>query len=227
MKEIIKEIKRKIRTRDNGPAADILRQMGLRYKEIHGLSIAEIKGIAEPYQYNNDLAKALWSWDHREFKIMATFIMNPKTCTFEDVLAWGMSLDNSELGEQLAINLVFNSPLADRLIFEWIKSDNVYTQKASTVLMAWQAQRKPNLPDDYFVKQLEVLPNLVQDHLPLVKGISFAIRAIGKRNVLLNKKAITCIKTIEKIDTYGAKVIVEEALWELESDIVQDRLKSS
>jgi 3-methyladenine DNA glycosylase AlkD len=224
MKELLTEIRRKIRTRDNGPAVDVLRQMGLNYKIIHGLSIAEIKGIACNYQYNNDLAEELWKWDHREFKILATFISDPKTIAFDTILQWGKELDNSELAEQLSINLAFNTSFADQLISEWLACSDVYTQKAGVVLLAWRAQRNPNLSDSYFSQQLEQLPSMVQDNFPLAKGISFAIRAIGKRNRDLNTKAIACIKSIEKIGTYGAQVIVEEALWELESDIVQERL---
>lgn len=225
MKELLSEIRRKIRARDNGPAVDVLRQMGLKYKVIHGLSIAEIKAIAVHYQYNNELAKELWQWDHREFKILATFILDPKSCDFDDLVSWGESLDNAELAEQLSINLAFYTPIADRIIFEWMNIDNIYTQKASVVLLAWQAQKKPNMPDTYFIRHLESLPKLVKDNFPLAKGVSFAIRAIGKRNQFLNQKAISFLKEIEKLDTYGAKVIVEEALWELESDIVQERIK--
>ena len=74
MKELVSEIRRKIKMGDNGPAVDTMRNLGIKHKTIHGLSIAEIKNIAEAYQYNNTLAIELWSWDHREFKIAASFI---------------------------------------------------------------------------------------------------------------------------------------------------------
>ena len=225
MKEILSEIRRKVKARDNGPAMDSMRKLGIEYKTIHGLSIEEIKKIASVYQYNHELAIELWKWDHREFKILATLIENPKTVDLQQLKTWASELKNSELAEQLAINLAFRTDKIEEIIPLWLNIDNPFAQKSSCILLAWTAQRSTKLSDNFFSQELDRLPYLIDEHVQLAKGISFAIRAIGKRNLFLNKYAITILKTIEQIDLYTAKLIVGDALWELESDIIQERLR--
>lgn len=224
MKEQLSEIRRKIKLRDNGPAVDILRKLGIDYKSIHGLSLAEIKIIAQPYQFNHELAIELWNWDHREFKILSTLIENPKEVSIEQLQKWGADLKNSELAEQLAINLAFNSPLVEPLIPIWLSNENIFSQKAGLVLLAWSAQKGLQLDDSFFAEKLNEITGLITDDLQLSKGISFAIRAIGKRNKYLNTLAIEQVLKLKKADDFQSKLIVEDALWELESDIIQERL---
>ena len=227
MKDLLTEIRRKVRARDNGPAVDTMRKLGIAHKTIHGLSIAEIKNIASVYQYNNDLATELWSWDNREFKILATFIADPKTIALELLESWAKDLKDSELAEQLAINLAFNTNKADVIVPLWLKSENPFTKKAAVVLLAWSAQRSSNINELFFIKQLENLTNFIDDNIQLTKGISFAFRAIGKRNIKLNKLVIGEVKQLKDNSSAAAKYIVEDVLWELESDIIKERLNKS
>ncbi len=224
MKNRLSNIRKKIRTRDNGPAVDTMRKLGINYKTIHGLTIAEIKSISEPYLLQHDLAIELWKWDNREFKILATFIEDPKEVSIEQLELWGEDLQNSELAEQLAINLAFNTGRSDAIIPVWFKSKSQFARKAGVVLLAWMAQRSNKISDAFLSKQVHELVNLIDDNLQLTKGISFAIRAIGKRNISLNKEAIIILNRLKEQDDKNSKYIVEDALWELESDIIQERL---
>ncbi len=224
MKELLSEIRRKVKARDNGPAMDSMRKLGIDYKTIHGLSIEEIKKIAVNYQYNHELALELWKWDHREFKILATFIENPKTVSVEQIIKWSSDIRNAELAEQLAINLSFNTGKTNQIVPLSLLIENDFARKSACVLLAWTAQRSTNIPDLFFTQELSKLPELINNSLQLSKGISFAIRAIGKRNKFLNQKAISLLKGLEKQEAYNSKLIVGDALWELESDIIQKRI---
>lgn len=224
MKELLSEIRRKVKARDNGPAMDTMRKLGIDYKTIHGLSIEEVKNIASLYQYNHELAMELWKWDHREFKILATFIEDPKTVSVEQIIEWTSEVKNSELAEQLAVNLAFNTGKAKQIVPLSFLIEDDFARKSACVFLAWTAQRSSNIADSFFTQELDKLPNFINDSLQLAKGISFAIRAIGKRNIFLNNKAINLLKEIGKLESYNAKLIVEDALWELKSDIIQERL---
>jgi len=224
MKELLSEIRRKVKARDNGPAMDTMRKLGIDYKTIHGLSIEEIKNIASLYQYNHELALELWKWDHREFKILATLIEDSKIVGVEQIIQWSSELKNSELAEQLAINLSFNTGKVEQIVPLSFLIEDEFARKSACVLLAWTAQRSANIPDSFFAQQLGNLPKYINESLQLSKGISFAIRAIGKRNRLLNQRAISLLKELEQHEDYNSKLIVADALWELESDIIQERL---
>jgi len=57
------------------------------------------------------------------------------------------------------------------------------------------------------------------------KAVNWALRNIGKRNFNLNKKAIETAKEIQKIDSRSAKWIASDAIRELMSEAVQERLQ--
>ena len=57
--------------------------------------------------------------------------------------------------------------------------------------------------------------------------MNWALRHIGKRNIELNKKAITIAEKIYKIDSKSARWIATDALRELKSEKVQMRLNKS
>jgi 3-methyladenine DNA glycosylase AlkD len=57
------------------------------------------------------------------------------------------------------------------------------------------------------------------------KAVNWALRNIGKRNLNLNKKAIETAKEIQKMDSRSAKWIASDAIRELTSEAVQERLQ--
>ena len=57
------------------------------------------------------------------------------------------------------------------------------------------------------------------------KAVNWALRNIGKRNLNLNKKAIETAKEIQKMDSRSAKLIASDAIRELMSKAVQERLQ--
>ncbi len=60
----------------------------------------------------------------------------------------------------------------------------------------------------------------------LKKAVNWALRQIGKRNINLNKKAILIAEEILKIDSNSAKWIAKDAIRELKTDKIQDRLSN-
>lgn len=58
------------------------------------------------------------------------------------------------------------------------------------------------------------------------KAINWALRQIGKRNPALNKRAIENGLAIEMIDSKAARWIAKDALDELNSEAVIERLQS-
>ncbi|GAJ25080.1 unnamed protein product [marine sediment metagenome] len=57
------------------------------------------------------------------------------------------------------------------------------------------------------------------------KAVNWALRNIGKRNVNLNKKAIETAREVQKMDPRSAKWIAFDAIRELTSEAVQERLQ--
>ena len=58
------------------------------------------------------------------------------------------------------------------------------------------------------------------------KAVNWALRQIGKRNLSLNKKALETAKEIQAMDSKGAKWIASDAIRELTSQAVLNRLQA-
>lgn len=56
------------------------------------------------------------------------------------------------------------------------------------------------------------------------KGVSWALRSIGKRNRDMNKKALKTAEEIKKLDSKSARYIANETIRELTSEKVKQKL---
>jgi len=55
--------------------------------------------------------------------------------------------------------------------------------------------------------------------------VNWALRNIGKRNLNLNRAAISAAKAIKRLDSKAARWVASDALRELESEVIQGRLR--
>lgn len=122
--DIIQDIRKRCRLTMNGVASTSMRQKGMSYKINFGLLIPQIKGLAESYEKNAELAKSLWKEDTRELKILATLLYPISEFTEEDANKWVAEITNQEIREQVCFNLFQELPYAYKLAMEWGCSAN-------------------------------------------------------------------------------------------------------
>jgi 3-methyladenine DNA glycosylase AlkD len=65
----------------------------------------------------------------------------------------------------------------------------------------------------------------MDDRNGVKKGVNWALRQIGKRNPALNRTAIAAALQIQRLDSRAARWIASDALRELQSPAVQERLE--
>jgi 3-methyladenine DNA glycosylase AlkD len=101
-------------------------------------------------------------------------------------------------------------------------------KRAGFVLMAELAVHDKTAPDKEFLGFLPPIAREASDDRNFVKkAVNWALRQIGKRNLALNDAAIRSAKKIQMSDSRSAKWIAADALRELTSAPVQNRLRSS
>ena len=92
--------------------------------------------------------------------------------------------------------------------------------------MACAAVHDKKADDNQFEKFLPIIKREATDNRNYVKkAVNWALRQIGKRNYNLNKKAIETARKIHAIDSKAAKWIASDALRELTSTKIQNKLK--
>ena len=88
--ELIRSIRNRLRLAMNGVVATSMREKGMHYKLIFGVSLLELREIAEAFreEASVELAEALWKEDVRELKMLATMLCPPDTFAHERAEAW-------------------------------------------------------------------------------------------------------------------------------------------
>lgn len=119
----LQEIKHGFRPVMNGEVARSMREKGVEYKLNWGVSLTELRRIAEHYGKDYDLAVALWKEDIRECKILATLIMPAERMQADLAELWMEQTTTQEIAEMAAFNLYQHLKDASLLAFRWIASD--------------------------------------------------------------------------------------------------------
>lgn len=105
MEEQLRKVRKRLRMAMNGIVSNSLRQKGMNYKLIFGVPLPEIKEIAKSFEMNADFARALWSADVREMKILATMLFPPSEMERKEACQWAAAIVYPELAEQCCNNL--------------------------------------------------------------------------------------------------------------------------
>ena len=134
--EKLKEIKKSFFLRMDGTASRSMREKGLDYKINWGVSIPDLRKIADEYGKDYALAIELWKENIRECKILATMMMPPEQMLPEIVELWMEQTSSQEIAEMAAFNLYQHLEYAPVLAFQWIAGDNEMEQICGYNLLA-------------------------------------------------------------------------------------------
>ena len=226
-KELIKEIKKRLRTRENGPASEAMENLGIKYKKNHGLAVTQIKRIASEYLNNHELAIVLYKEDIRELKIMSFLVEDAKTVSVKQLDEWVNALTDTEQAEQIAINLLVYAEKCYSKINKWANSDNEYVRRATFVLIARIAMyQKKNLDNKEYKKYITLCVDKSKDsNIHVAKAISWAMRRIGRLNTELYNAVLEASEEIGYFKSDYSQLISEEVAYELNDGMIKSMIK--
>ena len=123
-------------------------------------------------------------------------------------------------------NLFDRSPLAWRKIRPWAARDEEYVRRAAFALIASLAVHDREAPDARFQALLPLIAAAATDERNFVKkAVNWALRNIGKRNRRLRRAALATARRLRAVDSRAARWVAADAIRELESEAVQERLR--
>ncbi len=203
-------------------------RFGITPEKTYAVRIPELRRIAKATGKDHQLALKLWEADYRETKILDCMIEDPKTLTEEQMDKWVSEFDYWEICDQCCMKLFRMTPFAYKKIFEWSQREEEFTKRAAFTLIAVLAVHDKVSDDSKFEQFFPIIIRESTDNRNYVKkAVNWALRHIGKRNLNLNRKAIEIAQQIQKMDLKSANWIARDALRELESDKIQNRLRES
>jgi 3-methyladenine DNA glycosylase AlkD len=202
-------------------------RFGINPENTLGVSIPVLRKLAKEIDRDHELAQELWSSGVHEARILASMIDDPRLVTEEQMERWAAEFDSWDVCDQCCGNLFDKTEIAYRKAVEWAARDEEFVKRAGFALMAWLAFHDKRAPDEAFLGFLPVIKRESVDGRNYVKkAVNWALRHIGKRNAALNIMAIQMAKELQATGSKPARWIASDALRELTSGKVRERLNA-
>ncbi|MEN6330077.1 MAG: DNA alkylation repair protein [Methanobacteriaceae archaeon] len=201
-------------------------RFGINSKMAYGVRMPELRRMARETGKNHELAEKLWQYGYSETRILASMIDNPQLVTEDQMERWVAEFDSWDVCDQCCMNLFRKTPFAYKKISEWSRREEEFVKRAAFTLIATLAVHDKQAEDEKFIELFSIIIRESTDPRNYVKkAVNWALRQIGKRNLTLNKKAISLAQEIYEIDSKSARWIASDALRELKSEKVQKRIQ--
>ena len=174
------------------------------------------------------LAMKLWETGLHDARLLATMVDDPRKVTLEQMDKWVRDFDSWDVVDGSCGNLFDKTPFAVAKAKQWCKREEEFVKRAGFVMMAELAVHDKEAKDNVFLDFLPLIVGGASDERNFVKkAVNWALRQIGKRNMKLNKAAVSTARRIRKIDSGAAKWVAADALRELKSPQVLKRLRKT
>lgn len=224
----VKLVVDRLRSLGDPEAVEGMTRFGIKSSSSFGVSVPKLRALAREVGRDHLLALKLWETGLHDARLLATMVDDPRQVTIKQMDEWVRDFDSWDVVDGSCGNLFDKTPFAVAKAREWCKREEEFVKRAGFVLMAELAVHDKEAKDKVF---LEFLPMIVDgssdDRNFVKKAVNWALRQIGKRNMLLNRAALSTALKIQKIDSRAAKWVASDALRELKSTQVLKRLRES
>ena len=147
-----------------------------------GVSMGNIQQLARHLGRNQALAEALWETGWYEARTLAAYVGEPDRLTSAQMDRWCRDFDNWAICDTLCFALFDRSPHAWKKVALWAGRRDEYAKRAGFALLASLALHDRETGDAQFLEGLALIEREAGDDRNFVKkGVSWALRAIGRR----------------------------------------------
>jgi len=216
----------KLRSKARPENLEGMTKYGIPLEQRLCISVPDLRKLAKEIGTDHKLAMDLWKTGVGEARILAAMIDDPHKLTEVQMEDWVKDINSWDVCDQVCMNLFKKNQLAWKKIIDWSEREEEFVKRTAFSLIACLAWYDKKASDDKFLELLPIIVREATDERNFVKkGVNWALRSIGKRNLNLNKAAISTAKKIQQLDSKAAHWIASDAIRELESDAVQNRLR--
>jgi 3-methyladenine DNA glycosylase AlkD len=199
-------------------------RVGIDVSHALGVGVPQIRAVAKSCGADQDLARALWRTGIHEARILATLVADPDATSDDDLESWAADLSSWDVCD-FAADLFGRTPAGIAKIPAWATRSEGYVKRCAFSMIARRAVWAKDAPDREFLGYFPLIRGASGDPRNEVKkGVSWALRQIGKRNRALNRAAAEEARRILDTPAASARWIARDVLRELESEKTRSRL---
>ena len=219
------EVLEELKSLSDPEAVAGMARFGINPENTYGVSIPNLRKIAKQIGKDHGLSEQLWSSGIHEAKILASMVDDPHLVSEAQLERWVKDCDSWDVCDQCCNNLFKKTRFSFQKAIEWSRRSEEFVKRAGFVLMACLAVHDKETDDSRFEQFFPIIQREARDERNFVKkAVNWALRQIGKRNRSLNTGAIEIAKEIQRIDSKAASWIAADALRELGTYKIQEKL---
>lgn len=204
---------------------DNLKRFGINPTKAWGVSMANIQKLARRIGRDHGLALALWETGWYEARTLCAFVDEPAKVTPGQMDRWCRGFDNWAIVDTLCFKLFDQTPYAWEMVAKWANRRPEFERRAAYALIASLAGHDRTSGDAPFRQALRYIEGAaVDDRNFMKKGVSWALRGVGRRNPALNRDAVALARRLAASESPSARWIGRAAVRELTSPTVQRSL---
>jgi 3-methyladenine DNA glycosylase AlkD len=163
----------------------VMARYGIVAQRAYGVPMATLLSLQKRVGKDHALATALWESGWYEARLLAALVGEPEKVTRRQMNAWAKGFENWADCDTVCFHLWDRTPFAWEKARQWATSPHELVKRGVFALMAALALHDKTAPDKYFLPFLPLIEKGAQDPRNFVKkGVSWALRAIGRRRTL-------------------------------------------
>lgn len=192
----------------------------------YGVAMRDIKLLGKELGHSQALASALWDTGVYEARMLASFVGDPAALTAVQMDSWCREFDNWAFCDAMSFNLFDRTPHAWAKVRQWSSNKNEFQKRTAFALLWSLTMHDKQATDAQFMQGLTLIERAADDERNFVKkAVNMALRAVGKRNRVLNGAAVETAQRLADSQNATARWVGKDALRELTSAGVISRLK--
>lgn len=193
-----------------------LDRFGIGAKNAIGVSMANIQRLAKILGRNHELAAALWKTGCYEARMLCAYVDEPAKVTAAQMDRWCRDFDNWAICDTLCFALFDRTQHAWSRVTPWSSKSGEFAKRAAFALLASLALHDKSAKDQLFIESLPLIERAASDDRNFVKkGVSWALRSIGRRNPELRAAAMPLVQQLAESAQSSERWIGKDALRDL------------
>jgi 3-methyladenine DNA glycosylase AlkD len=199
-------------------------RVGIDVSHALGVPMPDIRAVAKTCGVHHALALELWTTGIHEARILATLVADPDELTEVQRETWVLDITSWDLCDSAA-DFFGRAPASSSAIRAWVRRPEAFVKRCAFSMIARRSVWAKQVPDREFLGYLPLIRRAATDDRNEVKkGVSWALRQIGKRNRALHSAAIDEAERILLLGTPSARWIARDVLRELRNEKTRSRL---
>ena len=228
-----RELKRKVdfvlgwlKRHSSKAARDAMARYGIPSDNASGVSVGQIRDLGKRLGRDHRLAVALWKTGSYEARMLTPFVDEPARVTSAQMDRWARDFDSWAICDAVCFHLFDKTPHAWQKIAKWSTRREEFIKRAAFALLASVALHDKTAPDALFLKSLALIERASTDERNFVKkGVSWALRGIGKRNATLHAASVKLARRLAESPHPAARWTGKDALRDLTTPATRRRFE--